>query len=205
MLAREETQLKSNRCEVRWRAMRKLLSTSILFAVMLGARSSLATASYAKGNLGLGISPFAVVGDNHGIDWGLPISLEAGYHLENGFEVFLHPQFMPHRIVVDPLLKLPTADDGRSLIFGFGGHVGSRYLFLEESIRPYVSLHLAVLGFSAPSLLVLLGPGTMIGSDFFVADSVSLGVRVIADMFIDFNKLVLTFGLGGGIYATVYF
>jgi outer membrane protein len=99
--------------------------------------------------------------------------------------------------------------DGLSngIIVGYGGQLGVRYLFLEESIRPYVNAHLT--GFGVPKegapALALAGLGVGGGVDFFVGESVSLGARVTADLFLSLVPLQPRFALGGGAYVTTYF
>ena len=50
---------------------------------------------------------------------------------------------------------------------GTGGHAGVRYLFMEESVRPYAALHLSVLVlFTQPAALAFVGPGATFGVRF---------------------------------------
>ena len=49
------------------------------------------------------------------------------------------------------------------------------------------------------------GPGAGAGVDFFVADSVSLGLRGTVDLFITLNPTSVLFSVGGGLNATTYF
>jgi hypothetical protein len=48
------------------------------------------------------------------------------------------------------------------------------------------------------------GPGVGAGIDFFVADSISLGLRGTFDLYLTLNAPVL-FSVGGGLNATTYF
>ena len=128
----------------------------MVVAGLLAATEASASASFANRNLGLGVSGFGILGEHViGIDWGVPITLEGGLYIESGFEIFIHPQFM--------ILQVPfgaATPTGAGGIFGFGGHLGTRYLFLEESIRPYVAIQVAVLGLATtPDAKVFVGPG----------------------------------------------
>lgn len=188
--------------------MRKTLSTWVVVAGLLAASEASASASFANRSLGLGVSGFGMLGAGTtgvGIDWGIPITLEGGLYIESGFEVFL-------RI---PLLFAQqkfgfNSPDGKGIVIASGGQFGIKYMFVEESIRPYVTLHLAGLYFvrdamqSANLPNFFLGPGIGAGVDFFVADSISLGARAYLDMYVTLN-VPPNFALGAGIAATTYF
>lgn len=186
--------------------MAKSLSTCVLVVGLLAASEANASASFANRNLGLGVSGFGMLGAANatGIDWGIPITLEGGFYIESGFEVFL-------RI---PLLFAyqkfgVTAGGGPGIVLASGGQFGVKYMFLEESIRPYVTLHLAGLYFIRDAATVMLnnffiGPGVSTGVDFFVGESVSLGARAYLDMYVTLNAPP-NFALGAGIAATTYF
>lgn len=187
--------------------MRKTLSLWVVLVGLVGATPALATASFANRNLGLGLGGFTVLGDKTamGIDWGLPLTLEGGFYLESGFELFLRVPLM----LVQQKTGV-TADGGPGIVVATGGQFGARYLFLEENVRPWVGLQLAGLYFfrseaaQAVYATFFAGPGVSAGLDFFVAESVSLGVRAYTDLYITLNK-PLTFTAGGGAYVTTYF
>lgn len=188
--------------------MRKTFSSWVVLVGVLFAAQAHASASFANRNLGLGVSGFAIVGDSTaiGIDWGVPITLEGGFYIDSGFELFLKVPllFAQQKFGV-------TQNDGPGIVIASGGQFGVRYLFLEESIRPYVSLHLAGLYFIRDEKLnagrlnnFFAGPGAALGVDFFVGESISLGIRAYTDMYLTLNKPV-NFAVGGGAYATTYF
>lgn len=159
------------------------------------------TGSFANRSLGLSVGGFKFMGENELIDWGLPASLEGGYYLGDGFDLYLRV----------PLMLLyqkfgVTAANGPGLIFATGGQFGLRYLFLEEDLRPYVNLHLAGLYFFRDQALgnFLFGPGGGAGLDYFVGESVSIGARGYFDLFINLNQ-PLRFAIGGQAYVTTYF
>ncbi len=180
--------------------MRQTLKLSMLLLVVCGGTQAFASASFANRNLGLSVSGFKLLGDSPGVDWIVPIALEGGLYIDSGFEVYLRPQFF----IANTLIGAPTTS-GMGLIIGGGGQLGVRYLFLEESIRPYVGLHIGALVLNrVPQAVAFPGAGVEFGCDFFVAESVSLGLRAVTDLYIELNRPVM-FSLGGGAYATTYF
>jgi outer membrane protein len=182
--------------------MRSIHVHVLTAAVLLGAGSAQATASFANRELGLGVGGFSLLPPGADlISWGLPLTLEGGLYLENGFALYLHIPLM---------LLQQTGASQPGTVLGTGGQFGVRYLFLEESIRPYVMLHLAGLYFfrdSSSGTNFYAGPGTGFGVDFFVAESISLGVRASVDLFLTLAQAQLTavVSLGGGVYVTTYF
>lgn len=208
MTPTNETRLISSGWEVQCGAMAKKLSTFVLVVGLLAGTEAFASASFANRNLGLGVSGFGIVGNSSsvGIDWGVPITLEGGFYIESGFEVFLRIplMFAYQKFGV-------TADDGPGIVIASGGQFGLKYMFLEESIRPYVTLHVAGLYFIRDEKLnngrlnnFFAGPGVGAGLDFFVGESISLGVRGYVDMYVSLNKPV-SFAIGAGACATTYF
>lgn len=180
--------------------MRKTLTLSMLLLVLCGGTQAFASASFANRSLGLSVSGFKLLGDSPGVDWIVPIALEGGLYIDSGFEVFLRPQFFIANTIIGA-----NTPSGMGLIIGGGGQLGVRYLFLEESIRPYVGLHIAAIVLNrTPQVAAFPGAGTEFGCDFFVGESVSLGIRAVADLFIDLNRPVM-FSVGGGAYVTTYF
>lgn len=186
--------------------MAKSLSTCVLVVGLLAASEASASASFANRNLGIGVSGFGILGagNSTGIDWGVPITLEGGFYIESGFEVFLRIPivFAQQKFGVGP-------SGGPGIVIASGGQFGLKYMFLEESIRPYVTLHLAGLYFIRDAATVMLnnffiGPGISTGLDFFVGESISLGVRAYLDMYVTLN-VPPSFALGAGAAATTYF
>jgi outer membrane protein len=177
--------------------MRNLNLKLVLLAGLLGAIPANATASFANRSLGLGLTGFKLFGESGNIDWGVPISLEAAYYIENGFELYLR---VPAMVLSQPLLVPPV-------IFGTGGQFGLRYLFMEESIRPFINFHLAGLVFFREPKVVFAGPGAGAGIEFFVGDSVSLGLRAYGDLFVTLadRGFIFSVAVGGGIFTSVYF
>jgi outer membrane protein len=122
------------------------------------------------------------------------IGFDASLYIESGFEVV---SFTKIAFPEDPI--------SRQRVVGLAPSLGVRYLFLEESIRPYLGADLSYLHVFKPagdSNFVGLGPNA--GLDFFVSDSVSLGVRAQFNVYLSLNERVQTsLILSGG--AAVYF
>ena len=187
--------------------MRKTLRFAVMAAVLCSAAPSFAQ-NFANRSLGLSVSVQKLFGGSFiGPDLIVPIALEGGMYLESGFELYLRPQFF----ITHVNAGAPRSDGsiGGGIVVGGGGQFGVRYLFLEETIRPYVGLHLSVLILGTKPVLGAPGVGANVGCDFFVSDSVSLGVRVPVDLFLGFNvngkDVVANVGIGGTVYATTYF
>lgn len=176
------------------------LSRLLWIVVALQCTSAWASASFANRGIGAGVAGFKIFGDGAGVEWGIPISLEYTQYLESGFELFAHLQGM----IVQVPTGVPETQGGRGAIFGFGGHAGGRYLFLEEEVRPYVALHLSVLGLVLNPVQAFVGAGVTGGVEIFLNDSISLGVRGTFDTFFALNKKPL-FSVGGGLALTTYF
>ena len=190
--------------------MRKAVLLAALLIVALVSARAEASASFANRALGLDFAGFKIFGDSNLVQYGIvPIGLQGAIYLDNGFEAVLRVQLM----LFYQSNFVGSTGGGPGFIWGGGGQVGARYLFLEENIRPYAELHLAVLGIgrsestgteatSAPAVFV--GPGVALGVDFFVADSISLGARGFFDFFLTLNSPPRT-ALGGAITVATYF
>lgn len=171
--------------------------------VVLGCVVSFdAHAQFANRSLGGGVSFIKLFGGGKGtgVDFAVPLTLEGSLYIESGFDIYAHIPVM--------LVNVTTGADtpsGRGLVFGSGGHLGVRYLFSEETLRPYVGIELA--GFvlllkNAP--VVFIGPGATVGLDYFVSDTITIGARGFFDLFIELNVDPRP-AVGGGIAAAAYF
>jgi outer membrane protein len=161
-----------------------------------------AHAQFANRSLGGGLGFVKFIGGagKAGVDFAAPLTLEGTLYIENGFDVYARIPLMIVQVVTGA--DTPT---GKGLIFGTGGHIGIRYLFLEENIRPYVGVEVA--GFvliTKPEVGVLVGPGVCAGLDFFVADTVSIGLRGNFDLFLQLND-PLHPAFGGAVNFAAYF
>ena len=166
---------------------------------LLLAGPAQATASFANRELGFGLGGQTLVPQGGATpSLVLPFTVEAGLYLEGGFALFLH---VPLSLALQPLAP--------NTFFATGGQFGFRYLFLEESVRPYLMFELAGLYLARPQAPnFFAGPGAGVGVDLFVSESIAVGARVTADLLITVDAqstLGLRLSLGGGLYAHTYF
>lgn len=155
-----------------------------------------ARAQYASRSLGIGAQ--ATTSINNSPQWA--VTLEGSVYIDSGFDVYL---LVPLMITESPT-GAATAS-GRGQVFGSGGSLGVRYLFLEERIRPYVGLQISGLVlFTQPLVNYFFGPGATAGADFFVSDFLSVGIRGSYDMFVELNH-PLRHNLGAGLNVTTNF
>ena len=168
--------------------MRKLLYAIPLLAAMWAVP---AQAQFGNTSLGLGVGYLRMT---NSIEWGVPISFEGSRYIENGFETYIHTGLM---ILTEPVLKRQ--------VIGVTPAVGVRYLFSEESIRPYIGADLAYIHiFFENAAYQRVGPGLNLGVDAFVSDSITIGVRGTAALYISLNvSPEFSFGLLG--VASTYF
>lgn len=177
--------------------MRKALCGLALLGCVLSAPE--AHAQFA--NRSLGISP-----GFHGlfapdVSWMIPATLTGSIYAESGFDIFIHIPVgfagLKGR-VPDPYLTL-----------GWGGQVGARYLFLEESVRPWVGIQASVMFvLQDPDPLIFYGGlGASVGIDFFATDTFSIGPRAFFDGFLGVREGRATWRaqLGGNLNLSVYF
>lgn len=120
-------------------------------------------------NHSLGVGANAATSIDHHPLWSL--SLEGSWYIENGFDLYVQVPF-----------TLTTTTPNR-LTPATGIHLGVRYLFLEESIRPWVGLHLAnVTVFTMPDPTIFAGVGAAAGLEFFFTDAFTIGARGTYDL-----------------------
>ena len=182
--------------------MRKRLGGWIAVLGMLVAGE--AHAQFANRSLGAGVGYVKLFGGSSvtgatGVDYALPLTLEGSLYIENGFDIFARVPLM----LVSVTSGAATAS-GAGLVFGTGGHLGVRYLFSEENLRPYAGIELAGYVLLAQTTVVFIGPGVVAGVDYFIADTVSIGARGFFDLFIELN-VPLRPALGAGASVAVYF
>ncbi len=172
---------------------------AVVLSVALWAPS--AHAQYANRSLGGGAGFIGLSGSDQsaGLGYTIPLNLEGHLYIENGFDLFLHVPLM----LVYTKLGAPTTT-GQGLVFGTGGELGVRYLFLEENIRPWAGIYLAGLVVLRDPTTVLVGPGGALGLEYFVNDSTSIGVRAFFNLYLELNAAP-TFGTGGAASVAFYF
>lgn len=156
--------------------MGKLLPLAVLGLALLSAP---ARAQFANRQLGIGVgfTKFTNSGLS-GLDFTVPITLEGGLYVENGFDLYLRIPLMFVRSI------------SGLINFGLGGQLGGRYLFLEETIRPWLGAHLSftyLFRGEGSEGNAIFGPGLNGGVDFFVADTLSIGPRVFFDLYVALN------------------
>ncbi len=182
--------------------MRKTMSGLIgVLGILLASQ---AHAQFANRSLGGGLGFVKLFGGatgegSTGVEFAVPLTLEGTLYIENGFDIFAHVPLM----LVSVTLGAATASKA-GLVFGTGGHLGVRYLFSEETIRPYVGVEIAGFALLTTTTVVFVGPGVVAGIDFFLADTVSVGARGFFDLFIELNVPVRP-AFGGGASVAVYF
>ena len=176
---------------------------SLWLALGLGGALLWATpahAQFANHSLGLSIGYYKLFQDN--LNWALPISLDGSIYVEGGFEATASFDFM--------ILTVPTAA-GTQQIIGLQPTVGFRYLFLEETIRPYIGLdliYLHIFGTTGTTTNLTaqdyVGLSPKVGIDFFTSDTFSLGLQSRAAI-LYFPNRPATFEFGITAKASVYF
>lgn len=184
--------------------MRSFLTTLGLLAALLLATPS--HAQFANHSLGLELG-YLNFNNTESLGSTFFLGLDASFYIENGFEVVsLNKLMFPY----DPITQ--------THVLGFAPSVGVRYLFLEEAFRPYVGVDLSYLHVfrgggdstdttdsttsATDSNYVGLGPN--LGFEYFVADSISLGVRGQFNFYFSLNEAVQTTVMVSGL-ASVYF
>ena len=176
-------------------------STTLIFAVLC---ASTAHAQFANRSFGGGVSFVKFIGGDvtSGVNLAGALTLEGSVYIDAGFELYAQ---VPLTIVDVASGADSPATHGRGQVFGTGAHLGARYLFLQESIRPYVGIELA--GFvliTVPDPKIFIGPGLSGGVQWFVADSISIGANANFDVFFELNKPVRP-SFGGGLNFAAYF
>ncbi len=168
-------------------AMRSFLSTLGLLAALLLATP--AHAQFANRSLGLELG-YLNFNNTEGLGSTFFLGLDASLYIENGFEVVSLTKLM---FPYDPI--------SQTRVLGLAPSLGVRYLFLEEAFRPYVGADLSYLHVfrgsgdstgddSASSNYVGLGPN--VGIEYFVADSISIGVRGQLNFYFSLNQATQT-------------
>ncbi|MFY0574350.1 outer membrane beta-barrel protein [Cystobacter fuscus] len=159
--------------------MRSLLLSLALLAALFAAAP--AHAQFANRSLGLSAG-YMNFNNTQSLSETFFIGFDASLYIESGFEV-----------VSLTKLTFPYDPISDQRVVGIAPSLGVRYLFLEESIRPYLGADLSYLHVFKPagdSNYVGLGPNA--GLDFFVADSISLGVRAQYNFYLALNERVQT-------------
>jgi outer membrane protein len=176
-------------------------STTLIFAVLCAGT---AHAQFANRSFGGGVSFVKFIGGDvaSGLNFAGALTLEGSLYIDSGFELYAQ---VPLSVVDVATGADNPGNNGRGQVFGTGGHLGARYLFLEETIRPYVGLEFATFVLiTVPDPKVIFGPGLSGGIQWFVADSISIGANANFNVFFELNKPVRP-AFGGGLNFGAYF
>jgi outer membrane protein len=170
--------------------MRSFLYTLGILVVLCAARP--AQAQFA--NRGMGLSAgYMNFNRTAGLDGGAFIGFDASLYIEGGFEV-----------VSLTKITFPMDPSSGQRVIGVAPSLGVRYLFLEESIRPYLGTDISYLHVFKPQVAAqYAGFGPNAGVDFFVADSISLGLRAQYNVYLSLNDPIqtsLTLSSGVAVY-----
>lgn len=159
--------------------MRTWVTLLVVCATLL--LGSEAKAQFANRSIGLGVGYMSLNFDN-AVDRAIPLGLEASLYIENGFDLVAQAYAM--------LLNSPI---NNQQFVGVFGSAGVRYLFSEETLRPYVGTaigYFQTFGFTPTINRVGLSPNA--GIDYFVADTVSIGARGQFTLYVMLNERVAT-------------
>ena len=143
------------------------MRTLVLFAALATGlfHAPDAHAQFANRSLGLSVG-YMRLGINN-LDWGVPIGIDASVYIESHFDLVFHAYGM---VLNDPVL-------GRQFV-GVYGATGVRYLFNEETIRPYAGLDLGYFQtFLRDPNANLVGLTPNLGLEWMAGDTWSIGVR----------------------------
>jgi outer membrane protein len=146
-----------------------------------------ARAQFANKSLGLQAGFLNLTGVSNALDFGIPIGLAGSIYIENGFDVVAHIGIM---VVHDPA-------PSQNLLALDGPALGLRYLFLEESVRPFVGLDLSFLNIFGNVPLkdtAFAGLGPNAGVEFFVSESISIGLVARFNLYVSLNQVWESFG-----------
>jgi outer membrane protein len=171
-------------------------TTFLAFALLAAGQ---AHAQFSNRRIGLELSPMRFT--DRELTTGLMAMLDGAVYLDDGFEVGLRV----------PFAMFLTATSNRQRL-GTGGQLYARYLFSQESLRPWADLELDVLYIfrdNADALTqqqVFWGPGISAGLDVFVNQSLSIGARGMFTLYVAVNNdTPLRPSYGGTVNAQVYF
>lgn len=169
--------------------MRASLATLLLaVATLCTLWAPEAHAQFANRSIGLSAGYLSLTPDA-GIDQGIPISFDASLYIEGGFDF----------VASVPLMIL--REPGGRQVIGMAPSTGIRYLFSEETVRPYIEADLSYLHVFRPEGTTnFVGLGPSAGIDVFVGSSVSVGVRGVYTFYLALNTPVTSsFGALAGV------
>jgi outer membrane protein len=158
----------------------------LAFAVALCAASP-ARAQYANHSIGFEAG-YMVFDSDIGAGDGPDVGVEATVYLDNGFELYFRTLIGLH--------KDQAAD--KNAIGAFPA-VGVRYLFSDESLRPYVGVTASYLHFfggdTLPGSLFAVSPN--LGLEYFFEANTALGLQA------EYHRVLALNGPSGNAFAAV--
>lgn len=190
-----------------------------IFVIAVLGWATPASAQFANKSLGLEVGWQSLQAPSEGIhDGAVPIGLTGSLYLDEHFELEAHAGAL--------IYKYAGADAYR---VGLDVGLGIRYLFLEENIRPYIGFEIAPLfllsdtsttttdsngdvianpnyaqGATPGSQNIFLGLSPMVGCEFFVSTSISIGIRAQFDAYLSLN-IWGGYSIGVTPYVAAYF
>ncbi|CAM3848951.1 hypothetical protein G4177_23245 [Corallococcus sp. ZKHCc1 1396] len=172
--------------------MRTSLCAFGLLAALLGATPAHAQFSNRSLGLSVGYMDFKRTAGLAGTPF---LGLEGSLYVENGFEVVSLSKLM---------FPKDTFATPEKRVIGLAPSIGIRYLLMEETLRPYVGTDVSYLIVFKDSISNFVGIGPNVGLDYFVTDTVSLGVRAQYNFYIALNEDTQT-SLTGSVGVAAYF
>lgn len=168
--------------------------SAALAALAAALFASAAQAQFANRSLGVSLG-YTRLNTDQPFDWAVPLTLESSLYIENGFD--LTGRF---------LVSVVTERVSQKQIVAIAPSLGVRYLFSEESLRPYAGVEMAYLYvFRADGgQSSFLGIGPNAGVDYFVGDTVSLGARGFFNLYVMLNVPPMN-AFGAQLVAATYF
>jgi outer membrane protein len=129
---------------------------------------SAAQAQFANHSISLSGGYQTFSGDQIVVGSGYPLTLGSTLYVEGGWEATADFAF----------LILNTAVQPRQQAIGIAPAVGMRYLLMQETLRPWLGLDVSYLHvFADVAASNFVGVGPKAGVDYFLTDTVSVGVR----------------------------
>jgi len=155
--------------------------------------ASEARAQFANRSLGFQVGYLSLNGVAGGeLDFAVPIGLTGSLYIENGFDLVAHVGIMVTHDTVT----------GSNVVALDGPAVGVRYLFMEESIRPFVGLDLSYLqlfGTANQQNTAYAGLGPNLGLELFLSDSISVSLKGRFNLYVSLNEVWTSFGANLGV------
>jgi outer membrane protein len=186
----------------------RALTWVLVAGVVAFSSSALASANFGNRSLGLSAGAYTLRNDFVPVPWALSLWIEGGFYIDSGFELYLRVPLSVGFATTG--INQPGGGTGPGPVFGSGGQFGVRYLFSQESLRPWLGGHISGLVFFGPPgqgpFVGSAGAGLNGGLEYFVSESIALGIRAFVDLNFNFaNTFLIAPSLGGALTAATYF